>query len=270
MTPMQRDDRGFTLVELIVVTVLGALLIAASLQILITNQRTYTAQTAQIKSQQSTRAAMDILFNELREVSARGGDVISMNGTRLTVRTMRKFGVVCAVSTASPPVLTVLKAGNWFEGGDSVFVFADNKTSLSSDDAWITARVTGVDTTAACGAQKAVDLSFGGQGSLFTADSVRTGAPLRSFTRNTYGLVTMDGDTYLGRIGADKSEVPMVGPLDASGGLAFVYQDSLGATTSNTGDVRRILVTIRTTSRVLNATGELVADSITGVIYTRN
>ena len=46
---MNRDRRGFTLTELIVVTVLGALLIMAALQVLITNQRTYTAQSAQIQ-----------------------------------------------------------------------------------------------------------------------------------------------------------------------------------------------------------------------------
>lgn len=266
---MNRNERGFTLAELIIVTVLGALLIAASLQILVTNQRTYTAQTAKIKGQQSTRAAMDVLYNELREISAQGGDLIAMNSTSLTVRSMRKFGVVCAISMTSPPVLRTLKVGDWFEREDSVFVFADNETSRASDDTWIAAHITARDTTALCGSEKAVNLSFGGQAGLFTADSVRVGAPVRSFMRYRYGLVTMGGEAYLGRTGTDGT-VAMVGPLKASSGLAFSYLDASGTATTTATDVRQIIVTVRTASNVMNSIGGFVSDSITAVIYTRN
>jgi prepilin-type N-terminal cleavage/methylation domain-containing protein len=267
---MNRNERGFTLAELIIVTVLGALLIAASLQILVTNQRTYTAQTAKIKGQQTTRAAMDVLYNELREISAQGGDLISMGSTSLTVRSMRRFGVVCAISLTSPPVLRTLKVGDWFEREDSVFVFAENEPSISADDAWIAARVTAVDTTATCGAEKAVNLSFASQGGLFTADSVRVGAPVRSFVRYRYGLMTMDGETYLGRTGAGGTAVPLVGPIRASSGVAFSYLDASGAATATATDVRQIVVTVRTASNAMNSIGGFVSDSITAVIYTRN
>lgn len=267
---MKTDKRGFTLTELIIVTVLGSLLIMAALQILITNQRTYTAQTAQIQGQQSTRAAMEVLFGELREISAQGGDIVAMSSGSLTVRAMRKFGPVCAVSTDDPPVLTVLKVGDWFEAGDSVFVFADNKTTTSGDDAWITAKISSVDTTKSCGTQDGVDLSFAGQSALFTADSVRTGAPVRSFTRYKYALMTLDGDTYLGRTDTDGTEVPLVGPLKSSNGVEFAYMDQDGNATTTEADVRQIEVTVRTASGVLNSLGEMVSDSATALIYTRN
>jgi len=267
---MKTDRRGFTLTELIIVTVLGALLIMASLQILITNQRTYTAQTAQIQGQQATRAAVDVLFNELREISAQGGDLLVMSGTSLTVRAMRKFGVACLVTTASPPVIRALQIGDWFADQDSVFIFADNQTNISSDDAWIAARVTGVDTTAACGAAKAQDLSFSGQSALFTADSVRTGAPMRSYTRYRYGLITYAGDPYLGRTDSGGTTVPLVGPLKASNGVSFVFMDSVGTVTATATRVRQIQVTIRTSSGVRNSVGATVSDSITATIFTRN
>ena len=267
---MNRDRRGFTLTELIVVTVLGALLIMAALQVLITNQRTYTAQSAQIQGQQSTRAAMDILFNELREISAQGGDLIKIDERALVIRSMRKFGVVCSLTTSNPPVLRVLQVGDWFEERDSVFVFADNETAVSGDDAWIAVQVTAVDTTVACGTSKAQNLSFGGQSAPFTADSVRTGAPVRSFLRYTYGLVTYDGEAYLGRTDQGGTTVPMVGPLKASTGLSFVYLDTLGNATTTTTDVRQIRVTVRTASGAMNSLGEMVSDSITALIYTRN
>lgn len=267
---MNHERSGFTLVELIIVTVLGALLIAASLQILITNNRTYTAQTAEIQGQQSTRAAVDILFNELREISAQGGDLISIGTHALQVRTMRKFAVTCSVSSASPPVLTALQVGDWFSSGDSVFVFADNSTSIATDDDWIAAKVTAVDTTKTCGSSKAQALSFSGQAALFTADSVRTGAPIRSYVYYTYGLVTQDGETYLGRKDSGGTEVPLVGPLKATTGVEFAYLDSDGNATATKTNVRQIRVTIRTDSQALNSVGEPVSDSITAVVYTRN
>jgi len=270
---MKRDRRGFTLVELIVVTVLGAVLIAASLQVLVTNQRTYTAQAARIKGQQSTRAALDVLYNELREISAQGGDVLAMTSKSITVRSMRKFGVVCSLTTANPPVLTVLKVGDWLDQKDSVFVFADNRTATAKDDAWISAVVTSVDTTTACGAEKAQDLHFSGQASRFTqptGDSVRVGAPVRNFVRYTYRLITFDGGSYLGRVDPKGVEDPLVGPLDASNGLEFSYLDTNGNTTATPTDVRQIVVTLRTSSVVVNSVGEPVSDSLTAVIFTRN
>lgn len=266
---MIRDRRGFTLTELIVVTVLGALMIAAALQVLVTNQRTYTAQTAQIQGQQSTRAAMDVLFNELREISAQGGDLLTMNTNALTVRSMRKFGVVCTLTTDSPPVLTVLKVGDWFAAKDSVFIFADNSTALASDDAWIAVEVTHVDTTRTCGTQKAVALRFTGQAAPFAADSVRTGAPIRSYVPYTYGLVTLDGETYLGRTDGG-TQVPLVGPLRSGSGVEFAYLDEDGNVTATATDVRQISITIRTSSRAMNARGQPISDSITATIFTRN
>jgi prepilin-type N-terminal cleavage/methylation domain-containing protein len=281
---MSSERKGFTLVELIIVVVLGTLVLAAAMQVLITNQRTYTAQTAQIQSQQSTRAALDILSGELREISAQGGDLVSMSSHSLKVRTMRKFGVVCGVSSSSPPVLTVTKVGDWFAAQDSVFVFADNQTNISSDDDWVDAYVTAVDTTSVtCGSTIAQRLSFGGQSSKFTApagDSVRSGAPVRSFVYYTYGLGTWDGKTYLGRSGStggggllgggSNAWVPLVGPLKATDGVEFAYLDSIGNVTATATEVRQIQVTVRTWSGAVNSVGHVVADSLTGTIYTRN
>lgn len=270
---MKRDRGGFTFVELIIAIVLGTLLILAALQVLITNQRTYTAQNAQIQGEQTTRAALDALSSDLREISPQGGDLLSMSDSSLTIRAARKFGLVCALSTSNPPVLTVLKVGDFFAKDDSVFIFADNNPSISSDDAWITAEVTKVDTTATCGAKAAQNLTFNAQSALFTqptGDSVRVGAEVRSFVIYTYGLMTYQGKTYLSRTDASGVQSPMVGPLDSSSGLHFAYLDSLGSATATSTDVRMIQVTIKTSSPVTNSVGNPVSDSTTTVVYTRN
>ncbi len=266
-----RARAGFTMVELIIVTVLGALVVGAAFQILIANQRTYTAQNAKIQGQQSTRAAMDILSSELREISAQGGDIIAMGADSIEVRVMRKYGVACAVDTTSTPKLKAFKVGDWFEADDSVLVFADNKLSSSADDTWIQAKVTSVDTTQNCGGTPAQELTFSGQSSIFSADSVRTGAGVRSFTYFVYGLYSYGGEPYLARkVPGSSSVVPMVGPLKPTNGIQFTYLDSLGAVTATPASVRLIEVTLRTDSGIQNSQGRAVSDSITARIYTRN
>lgn len=275
--PRRRQARGgFTLVELLVVTVLGGLVIMASLEILITNQRTYTAQSAQIQGQQSTRAAMDVLFAELREVSAAGGDLVAMASDSIRIRAMRKFGIVCVSDEdgLGQPQLEVMKIGDWFSTSDSVFVFADNVESRNDDDVWIEGLTANqVDTTGyTCGTTPAQEMTFSGHKAAFTADSVRDGAPVRSYVYYTYLLYRYsDSEYYLGRREANSTSVlPLIGPLRSSGGLEFSYRDKDGDVTTTATDVRQIVVTIRTGSTVMNSLGRMVSDSITGWVFTRN
>ena len=269
---MNRGRRGFTLVELLVVTVLGSLVVLASLQVLVTNQRAYTAQNAQIRDQQTIRAAMDVLWGELREVSSRGGDILSMGQDSISVRVMRKFGLTCAVDTTGTgqPRLRATRVGPAFESGDSAWVFADNDEDVENDDRWFRARVTQVDTTALCGTTGGQILVFAGQRPAFHADSVRVGAPVRSFRIYTYRPVLWNGELYLGRTEPGSNAIPIVGPLAPSGGLAFSYRDSIGGVTTVPTRVRQIVITVRTRSGVLNSLGQPVSDSITTWIYTRN
>ena len=272
---MKRHSRGgFTLAELMVVAVLGTLIAAAALQILITNQRAYTAQGAAISGQQSTRMALEVLFSELREVSAAGGDLLVMGGDSIRVRLMRRFSYVCETDFSGQPELIVRNlGGRKFAAGDSVFVYADNDEGNTNDDAWIEARVSAIDSTDQCpqDSTAATELTFNGQSSLFSADSVGVGAPVRSYEKFTFGVTTLLGDPFLARrSGSDATFVPIAGPLAASNGLTFAYLDRFGNTTTNPLNVRQIVVTIRTGSGVMNSLGRPVSDSITAWIYTRN
>lgn len=277
---MTGDRRGFTLIELIVVAVLGSLVLGAVLQVLITNQRTYTAQTATVSGQQSTRMALDVLFNELREASASGDDLIGMGRDSLRLRLMRKFGVTCSTGIASLQ-LTVLRetnifnmvGSNMFEVGDSVFVYADNNGNTEDDDVWIPATITAVDTAGVTCPQDgapAATLTFLGQAAAFAADSVGIGAPIRSFKTYTFGDTILYGDVYFARREGSGPMIPVAGPLKATDGLDFTYRDAFGTVTAVDTDVRQIEVLVRTGSNVLDSRGEVVSDSITAWIYTRN
>jgi len=266
---IHHDRRGFTLAELIVVAVVGGFLIAATFEVLITNQRTYTAQNAQIQGTQALRGAADVLSAELREISPAGGDLVSMGSDSIHIRAGRHFGVACAVVTTPAPKLTVFKVGDWFADDDSVFVFADNDGTTADDDVWITTKVTARDTTASCGPAKAQDLTLGGATAAFAADSVSQGAEVRSFTHYTYGLVQYEGEYFLGRRGANGTTVPLVGPL-SSNGITFDYLDSDGNSTTVSTDVAQVEITLRTSSDVLDSRGKPVADSLTIRVQTRN
>ena len=261
---------GFTLAELIVVAVLGGLLIAATLQVLITNQRTFTVQNAQIQGQQAVRAALELLGSELREISPYGGDLVTMSATEVRVRVGRTFGLICHDTLRGTPTFRVMRFGDWMRVGDSVFVFADNRGDVMTDDRWITSRINAIDTTRTCAGRPAQRITFTGT-TAFTNDSVSSGAEVRVFTHFTYGLMThTDGKPYLGRRVPGGSYVPLVGPLMAGRGVSFRYLNPAGSATTTATEVAQIAITVRTHSDVTDASGARVQDSVTVRVHTRN
>ena len=265
-----QERRGFTLVELLIVVVLGGFLVLSIYEVLITNNRTYAVNNAQIQGQQSIRAGLDVLFGEIREVSAGEGDILAMGRDSITIRTQRAFGLVCATDyTASPPTITAFKVGRYFRANDSIFVFADNDMNISSDDVWLTKAVQTSDTTATCESSPGQTLSVPNLAS--TLDTVRSGAPVRAFEIYTYGLYQIDGEPYLGRrISTAGSPDPLVGPLLPSTGVSFRYLDSFGAITTVDTLVAQIEITLRYQSKVRDSQNRLVADSIVARVYPRN
>jgi len=270
-----RGRRGFTLIELLVSTIVGTLLLLAAYQVLITNRRAYSVQNERISAQQATRAAMAVLFAEFREISATGGDILDMEDSKLEVRVMRGLGMVCGVDLSTlTPRLRVRTITEPFQVGDSLFVFADHADARVSDDTWIQALASGSDTTVTCGGGRAQDLTFSGQSGTFTADAVRAGAPIRSYTHFTYGLMTYGDEIYLGRRENQGEWFPLVGPLrngdTGAAGVDFQYRDEFGNTTNVPTNVREIAVTVRTWSELTNARGGHVLDTLSASIYTRN
>ncbi len=270
-----RCRRGFTLVELLVVVVLGGVLMLATYEVLITNSRTYAVNNAHIQGQQMLRAGVDVLFGELREISTQAGDLVEMGADSLRIRAQRDFGLTCAVDyTTSPPRLTVLRVGPSFSTGDSVFVFHDNDPERAADDVWHVGTISAVDPTASCNGSPAQTLSLPFVGSAAAAvspDTVRVGAPVRGFDIYTYGLYEIEGVPYLGR---RRSTAPapdqLVGPLVPAHGVSFRYLDDMGAVTAVDTDVSQIEITLRYQSMVRNVRNELVTDSMVVRVYPRN
>ena len=269
------DRRGFGLIELLIVAVLGSVIVTSIYTVLITNTRVLAAHTATTRARETIRSGVDVLFTELREISSVGGDIITMNDDALVVRVMRGFGVVCAVNLIGTPSLTVIRVGDWFESGDSILVFGDNDESRSSDDVWHSGLVSAVDTTGACpigGPSPAQVLTVPSMGTQLSTDSVRTGAPVRAHERLWFGPTSYGGGWYLGKGTSSSTAAPVVGPLRAptENGLEFGYLDAFGVATITLTDVSQIEVTLRTPERPVGSQGSSVSDSVSARFYLRN
>lgn len=267
-----RSEGGFTLVEFLVVAVLGAVVVMSTYQVVISNQRVYAAQQVQIQGQQSTRAGMDVLTGELREVSARGGDLVAMGEQSMSVRVLRAFGHVCETPTLSPATIEVRTTGRQFLAGDSVFIFADNNRRQFWDDVWLEGEVSTVAGGMACpdGAASQL-LTLSDMTAAFTNDEVRVGAPVRAFQHFEYGLYEFGPDWYLGRRAPGASTPdPLVGPLESESGVRFTYLDSDGLETTVPTDVVQIQIALRSASEMRDSRGVQVRDSLVATVYTRN
>lgn len=264
------DSAGFTLVELIVVAVLGAVVLLAGYTTLLTNRRAYTVQRVRVQSQQALRSAADVLSGELREISVDGGDLLDIGDEFVEIRAVRGFGLVCETDYASsPPFFRVRLLSGTMGKNDSVVVHADNDPDLREDDRWLSGIVSNVQSPAPCPdgsdhpAMNIKDLS--------TADTVRVGAPIRAHQRFIYGLRAYDGENFLAREWPDGTVEPVVGPLgDASRkGIEFEYFDELGAPVASPSDVEWIRITLRTPLSGVGGGREL-SDSLVVQVHPRN
>lgn len=240
---------GFTLVEILVVMVVGSLLLAAIYQALVAQQRGYNLQREMVMSRQATRTTLEVVTAELREISASGGDLIKASPGEVTFRAYRKFGVICDPGSAGVPFEVVELGEPFTQNSDSVVVFVENNPERMDDDGWAFAQVGSISAgSCVLGGKRARRIDLHGLGG---ASGIYAGAPIRSFEHLTYGRYLVDGEWVLGRIGADGEIVPLIGPLAPDDeGLVFRFFDEDGDefvpnTPADRASVRRIQVEVR-------------------------
>jgi prepilin-type N-terminal cleavage/methylation domain-containing protein len=267
----RRGASGFTITELMVAIVIGTILIGSIYQVLITNQRIAVVQREQVLGQQTVRAGIDLLVQELRELSPGGGDLSTIAASEVAFRGLRAFGVSCQVVNSVPPVVTVANEGRPFAVGDSVYLFADGNPAVAIDDEWMSVAVTQVTNGLTCGtdAVPAQQLALSGPGTQQDSDRVLSGAIVRGWDGVSYSLKTVNDVVYLSREQGGVSS-RLVGPLRAGNGLAFRYLTADGAVTTVPADVARIEITLRTLSQATNRDGNHVTDSLITSVNLRN
>ncbi|MGH7475367.1 MAG: hypothetical protein ACRELD_03690 [Longimicrobiales bacterium] len=277
--PLAGRESGFTIVEILIVALLGTLLLGAVYQMMIVQEQGFRVQRAVVSTQDNMRTTLDVLATELREVNAttvgaEGSDVATIAPESIRFRAFRKIGIVCAATLGS--ALDVHEIGYSFAAGDSILVFVDGDPAAAGDDSWTTMNVAA---TAAVSAACADNWGYTRQSltglSSASFGGIRRGAPVRAFVWTTYGIVQdAAGEWVLARRETGSTWVPLLGPLASptNGGLRFRYYDANGALTTNPAQVARIEVTVRGESRTVagaTATGTYT-DTLTTQIYLRN
>jgi prepilin-type N-terminal cleavage/methylation domain-containing protein len=246
-------QRGFTLVEILIALVLLGIISTALYQLLVANQRIFRAQVEKVGVNESVRAAVAILPSEIRELSAREGDISAMSASSLTYKSMQALYVQCTAPSGTSIVLdrsTFFGLRSISAADDSILIFSEGDSTTRSDDGWLSASVTSTTVGTACpGSKPSITVSLAG----VTATQllgVQAGAPVRTF-RVVQILLYQDagGDWWLGdklyqKGGGWGSTQPLLGPLSGTG-LTLTYADSTGATTATPADVARIGIAVQ-------------------------
>jgi prepilin-type N-terminal cleavage/methylation domain-containing protein len=279
--------RGYTIVEMLVALALLGVVSGGIYQVLVTNQRTYLAQTQRIDLQQNIRAAVTILPAEIREMDATDGDIHEMTATSLKMRAMRQLAVMCE----APPLggglggigMTIrqdpfMALRDFNVETDSLLIFYEGDEGTRGDDSWVPARLTGISNQncpdGSPGRRITMNPSFIA-GQMNQVGAIQAGAPVRGFEVVTYGLYqAADGRWYLGQTRGATTQ-PLIGPLTGSNGVTFTYYDSTGAVTAVPTQVASIGIQLRgqTASRIRDAASAGVAyrtDSVVTRVALRN
>lgn len=222
---LERARSGFTLVELMVAMVLGAIVGATLVASIAGQQRFFRGASAINSLRNQLRQAAALLPSDLRPISRRGGDIYSLTSEQIDFRSVMGSSFICAKPTNTTivvPPIQVAKNNSltaWIDQpqvGDSMLVYDDSILVSTSDDTWraykisaITA-VTGVNAcplrTAAAGGfvepadatQPSYQITVDGSNPLRTSNYV--GNAVRFFRRVKYGLyqAAADNNWYLG------------------------------------------------------------------------
>jgi prepilin-type N-terminal cleavage/methylation domain-containing protein len=280
-----RHERGFTLVEILIALVLLGIVSTALYQLLVANQRLYRAQVESVAINESARAAVSIVPSEIRELSAGEGDILAMDATSLTYKSMQGLYIQCAAPNTGS--LQIILDRNTFFGlrainaaEDSVLIFAEGDPSTRGDDSWLHASVSSLTVGTACpGTSPSITVTLSGV-SASDLGAVGAGAPVRTF-RPAQVLLYQDagGDWWLGgrlyqkSAGSWGTTQPVLGPLSGTG-LALTYRDAAGSVTTTPAAVARVGVTVESqSSQAVYRTGGpqyLLQDLVTQVAVRNN
>lgn len=266
-----RRERGFTLVELMVAIVISGILVSVIFQFLLGQGQFARMQGAREEVQQNARVGVEVISSDLRSV-ARGG-IVSADDSTISFRAPRAWGVVCGYSggslavifpSASVPALRPdsdrLHVGTHPDSSYSVTdVTSDGANAANECNTKLKPK------PRALASERRARLYSGGPAGLRARQDVYVYDEV-AYAVGTSAVAGIPGK-WIRRNGQ-----PLVGPLPASGGLSFVYQDSLGnvlPSPPNPSSIARVRVAVKTNSRA-KFNNQAQDDTDSTIVYLRN
>jgi prepilin-type N-terminal cleavage/methylation domain-containing protein len=228
---------GFTLVEVLVVIVLGTVVAAALWNVLRYQQRFYRTERTAVLQHDALRLAAAVLTADLIEASGTGGDFVAIEPDSVSLRSPVGFGIVCAVDSASDRLgLFDISGRHTAEIGDSLLIYHPDGWLLRKLDEATFSSEESLKCPYAGGPTTEVAVRVEG-GSL---EGVPVGAPVRAFHRYTYRLERDGTGWWLARAEGDSAEI-LAGPFSGDGsGLQFTYLDAAGEVTDDPSRIARL------------------------------
>lgn len=285
------NRQGFTFVEMLLVLVLGAILLAGVYGTLIQQEEAYAQFNAVAATQQDARGGLALLSSQLREVSAEGGDLVAATANSFTIRQLRQFGIVCASDNSNKRLVVGTVGVEGFADADSIAVYIDGDSLQAADDTWGIDGIASVSATSSCSGGPLGGLGAT-LGTLFPSgslelistttgslkfDEVYPGAPVRGFDHMTYQVGTWEGQPMLQRVDSDGDAAPLFGPVTADDGLVMRYFDGGGTeltsfplSADDRRSVQRVQVELRTRRRTGAVNGSHTETLITDVYLRGN
>ena len=262
--------RGFTLTEMLFVLVIFGLVAAATMQIIVRQQRFYASTTDLIAMRTTLRDIGEALPADLRGISSIGNDIAAMSDSAIDFRFTTGISVICQIGVGRltaiiPPATLASRSGvtTWMAApttGDTMFVYNPGATSAVTDDGWQgPIPVTAALAVGICPTTSGYTSTTGEQNGSFTltfstalAANIVPGNVIRFYRHAKYKLYQPAGSSswYLGYqecpAGVCGTMQPVSGPYLAYSatpgltGLRFVYRDVNGNVTATPTAVARI------------------------------
>ena len=303
MLTTMRTRRGFTLTEMLFVLVIFGLIAAATMRIIIRQQKFYASTTDLMAVNNTLRDIGEALPSDLRGISSVGGDIYAMSDSAIDFRLSTGISVICSIGATRltvviPPTSLSSRTAltTWSTTpalGDTAFVYNDGASSAITDDTWdrnvVGAALAVGNCPTSSGFTSTSAEASASQTLTFTtalAANVQTGALIRFYRRARYKLFQPAGSNawYLGYTdcpaGVCGTLQPVAGPYlaysatPANTGLRFIYRDSLGNVTTTKTQVARIDVIAKAqTDQPIRMPGrpeDYFSDSLVVTIALRN
>jgi prepilin-type N-terminal cleavage/methylation domain-containing protein len=236
--------RGFTLVELLIATIVAGILGTALARLLVNDSRFVARQEAMLSARSTARTAMNWMATELRMIGDSG--LVAASGTSVTLRVPYAFGVVCERSsnllvislmpTDSLAYATALADGlAWRRPSGEYQSIPGVGVSASSDSA-----ACALDSIRVVPDGKLVGLSGTPAGAPHQPPAGSIGYLYQTVTYRFAASVDLPGRIGLWRQAGSAADEELVAPFAAAAGFGFLVGASLDALDAPPADLETV------------------------------
>ena len=243
---LNRADRGFALIELLMGLILFGLIGGVMLRTTLSMERTTHAHLSRLGIEGSLDTGIDFLSSELASLGrdSTGTDLVSQALDSLSYRAERATGLACQVTATSVRTSIARYAGSRQPqpGRDSLLLYLGEDALLHGPGPWVAAPVLAV-RAATCGSSPAWDIVTTIDTTRFSLANIAPWTPIRFFEVMQSRLYLSGGATWLGVRSISAGEViqPLAGPF-TPGRSGFLLRDSAGGVATAPAATRRILI----------------------------